>query len=117
MKEKTETIIRLNEVKKHYIMGDSTVKALDGINVEVKKGDFIVIVGPSGSGKSTMMHMVGALDLPTFGEIYLDDENIAHMDESHLAQIRGNKIGFVFQTFNLIPTLTSLENISLPMIF
>lgn len=117
MKEKSETIIRLNEVKKHYLMGNSTVKALDGINVEVKKGDFIVIVGPSGSGKSTMMHMVGALDLPTFGEIYLDNQNIAQMDESHLAQIRGSKIGFVFQTFNLIPTLTSLENISLPMIF
>ena len=112
-----DTIIRLDKVKKHYPMGDSVVKALDGVSVKIKKGDFVVIIGPSGSGKSTMMNMVGALDLPTKGEIYLDEQDIAHLDESDLAQIRGNKIGFVFQTFNLIPTLTTIENIALPMIF
>ncbi len=113
----TENLIELKKVKKYYEMGDETVKALDGINVQIKKGDFIAIVGPSGSGKSTMMNMIGALDLATEGEIYLDNEDIEDMDESELAQIRGRKIGFVFQTFNLIPTLTASENILLPMIF
>ncbi|HUW43351.1 MAG TPA: ABC transporter ATP-binding protein [Bacillota bacterium] len=112
-----ENLIELKKVKKYYEMGKETIKALDGIDVKIKKGDFIAIVGPSGSGKSTMMNMIGALDLTTKGEIYLDDENIEHMDESELAQIRGRKIGFVFQTFNLIPTLTASENIMLPMIF
>ncbi len=114
---KEKTIIELDNVKKHYIMGNSIVRALDGVNVKINQGDFVVIIGPSGSGKSTMMNMVGALDLPTEGEIYLEDEDIAHLEESDLAQIRGKKIGFVFQTFNLIPTLTTLENISLPMMF
>jgi len=112
-----QSIIELKNVEKHYIMGDDTIKALNGVDAKINKGDFVVIIGPSGSGKSTMMNMIGALDLPTIGEIYLDGQNIAHLDESNLAQIRGRKIGFVFQTFNLIPTLTSLENITLPMIF
>lgn len=112
-----QNIIELKNVAKHYEMGHDLVKALDGIDVKINQGDFIAIVGPSGSGKSTMMNMVGALDLPTKGVVYLDGEDITHFEESHLAQIRGNKIGFVFQTFNLIPTLTAAENIALPMIF
>ena len=112
-----ETIIELEDVHRYFTMGDSTVKALNGVTAKINKGDFVVIVGPSGSGKSTMMNMVGALDLATQGEIYLDGENIEDMKESELAQIRGKKIGFVFQTFNLIPTLTAKENISLPMLF
>jgi len=112
-----QTIIKLDNVHKDYKMGDSIVQAVAGINLEIKKGDFIVIIGPSGSGKSTMMNMVGALDLATEGDIFLDEQNIEHLEESELAQIRGKKIGFVFQTFNLIPTLTALENIALPMIF
>ncbi len=112
-----ENIIELQNVAKYYEMGESVVKAVDKVNINIKKGDFIVIIGPSGSGKSTMMNMIGALDLPTQGEIFLDEKNIAHLAESELAQIRGKKIGFVFQTFNLIPTLTALENITLPMIF
>jgi putative ABC transport system ATP-binding protein len=112
-----ENIIELKKVKKQYRMGEEVIRALDGIDVEIKKGDFIAIVGPSGSGKSTMMNMIGALDLATEGEIYLDNQDIEHMEESELAQIRGRKIGFVFQTFNLIPTLTALENIVLPMLF
>jgi len=112
-----ENIIELKKVKKYYEMGREVVKALDGISVEINKGDFIAIVGPSGSGKSTIMNMVGALDLATEGEVYLDGQNIEHMEESELAQIRGRKIGFVFQMFNLIPTLTVSENIMLPMIF
>jgi len=114
---KQEPIIKLDNACKYYQMGDSIVKALDGVNVEINKGDFIVIIGPSGSGKSTLMNMVGALDLTTSGEIYLDNQDIEHLEESELAQIRGSKIGFVFQTFNLIPTLNALENIALPMIF
>lgn len=112
-----QTIIELDNVHKDYEMGDSIVQAVEGINLKIKKGDFIVIIGPSGSGKSTMMNMVGALDLATKGNIFLDKQNIEHLEESELAQIRGKKIGFVFQTFNLIPTLTALENIALPMIF
>jgi len=112
-----QTVIELKNVAKHYIMGHNIVKALDGVDVKINKGDFVAIVGPSGSGKSTMMNLVGALDLPTKGEVYLDGQNIAHFEESNLAQIRGNKIGFVFQTFNLIPTLTTVENIALPMMF
>ena len=110
-------IIKLQDVKKEYLMGDSTINALDGVNVAINKGDFIAIIGPSGSGKSTMMNMVGALDMPTSGKIFLDGKNVAQMHESDLAQIRGRKIGFIFQTFNLIPTLTALENVSLPMMF
>ncbi len=116
-KMKQKTLIKLENVTKHYPMGDNIVKALDGVSTEINKGDFVIIIGPSGSGKSTMMNMVGALDLPTDGEIYLEEQNIAHLEESELAQIRGKKIGFVFQTFNLIPTLTTLENIYLPMTF
>ena len=109
--------IELKRVTKHYEMGNNIVRALDGVDVKINKGDFVVIIGPSGSGKSTMMNMVGALDLPTKGSVCLDGENIADYSESDLAQLRGRKIGFVFQTFNLIPTLTAKENIALPMMF
>lgn len=111
------TVIELKDVSKHYKMGESTVKALDEVSTKINKGDFVVIVGPSGSGKSTLMNMVGALDLATHGDIFLDGQDIEHLEESRLAQIRGRKIGFVFQTFNLIPTLTALGNVTLPMIF
>ena len=112
-----KTIIKLENVEKHYKMGNSIVKALDGISTEIQEGDFMVVVGPSGSGKSTMMNMIGALDLPTKGKIYLDGQNIENLHESTLAQIRGKKIGFVFQTFNLIPTLTAMENVMIPLVF
>ena len=111
------SIIKLNDVCKNYQMGDSVVKAVCDANLEIKKGDFVAITGPSGSGKSTMMNLVGALDLASKGDIFLDNLNIEHVSESELAQIRGRKIGFVFQTFNLIPTLTALENVTLPMMF
>jgi len=98
-------------------MGDSVVNALAGVDVEIKKGEFIAIQGPSGSGKSTMMNMVGCLDVPSKGDIHLAGENIAHMSESNLATIRGKKIGFIFQKFNLINSLSALENVALPLIF
>ncbi|MBU3906892.1 MAG: ABC transporter ATP-binding protein [Nanoarchaeota archaeon] len=113
----TKEIIHLDNTCKRYRMGNSVVEALCHVSLKIKQGDFLAIVGPSGSGKSTMMNLVGALDLPTEGEIYLEGQDIAHLHESDLAQIRGRKIGFVFQTFNLIPTLTALENVMLPMLF
>lgn len=112
-----QEIIKLEEVSKEYKMGELVVEALKEVSLEIKKGDFVSIVGPSGSGKSTIMNMIGALDLPTKGSIFLDGINIKNLNESELAQVRGKKIGFVFQTFNLIPTLTALENVMLPMMF
>jgi putative ABC transport system ATP-binding protein len=112
-----DIIIELRDVWKIYKMGKVDVNALRGMNFSVKKNEFVSIMGPSGSGKSTAVNMVGCLDIPTKGDVYLEGKNIAHLSESSLAQIRGRKIGFVFQTFNLIPTLTAKENIILPMIF
>jgi len=112
-----KTIIKLDNVWKTYKMGEVEVHALRGMNFKVEKGEFVAIMGPSGSGKSTAVNMVGALDIPTKGEIYLEHRDIAHLSESELAQIRGKKIGFIFQQFNLIPTLTAKENVMLPMIF
>lgn len=98
-------------------MGDVKVEALRGLSLDVKKHEFVAIKGPSGSGKSTAVNMVGCLDIPSTGKILLDGEDISLMGESDLAQIRGRKIGFVFQKFNLIPTLTAMENVMLPMVF
>ncbi len=114
---RNDNIIELKDVCRYYQLGDEEVKALCDVDLQIKRGDFLAIVGPSGSGKSTMMNLVGALDLSSHGDIFLDGQNIEHLPESELAQIRGKKIGFVFQTFNLIPTLNVLENIALPMIF
>lgn len=116
-KNKKEDIIRLRCVHREYKMGDSIIHAVNGVDLAISKGDFVAIIGPSGSGKSTMMNLVGALDFATTGDIFLDNINIEHLEESDLAQLRGKKIGFIFQTFNLIPTLTALENVMLPMIF
>jgi len=115
--KKSKPIIKLKDVWKVYKMGEVEVKALRGVNLEIEKGEFLAISGASGSGKSTMMNLVGCLDLPTKGEIYLDGENIAGFHESRLAQTRGRKIGFVFQQFNLIPTMNALENVMLPLAF
>jgi putative ABC transport system ATP-binding protein len=112
-----ECIIRLKDVAKYYFMGDNVVKALDGVDICINKGDFVAIMGPSGSGKSTAMNLTGSLDLATHGEIYLGEHNIETFTESELAQVRGKKIGFIFQGFNLIPNLTALENVMLPMMF
>ena len=116
MKEKP-TLIELKNVAKYYEMGENLVKALDGVDITIEEGDFVAIMGPSGSGKSTGMNLTGSLDLATKGDIYLDGENIELLGESELAQIRGKKIGFIFQQFNLIPNLTAKENVMLPMWF
>lgn len=112
-----QKIIALKNVAKYYEMGGNLVKAVDDISIDIEKGDFVAIMGPSGSGKSTTMNLVGSLDLATHGDIYLDNLDIEHLEESELAQIRGRKIGFIFQSFNLIPNLTAKENVMLPMLF
>ncbi len=112
-----ENIIELKDVARYYEMGEDTVRALDCINIKIKRGDFVAIMGPSGSGKSTSMNLIGSLDLATKGNIYLDGHDIEYLAESELAQIRGRKIGFIFQQFNLIPNLTAKENVMLPMLF
>ncbi|MFQ5531988.1 MAG: ABC transporter ATP-binding protein [Candidatus Nanoarchaeia archaeon] len=117
MPAQNKNIIELKKVAKYYEMGENIVKALDGINLTIEKGDFVAILGPSGSGKSTGMNLTGSLDLSTHGDIYLEGENIETMSESDLAQLRGKKIGFIFQQFNLIPNLTAKENVALPMLF
>lgn len=111
------TLIKLEDVHKVYDLDGVGVPAINGINVSINKGDFVALMGPSGSGKSTAMNLVGCLDLATKGEIYLGKHNIEHLPESDLAQIRGKQIGFIFQTFNLVPSLNALENVALPMIF
>lgn len=110
-------LLQLKNVWKTYKMGKGEVNALCDISLDIGKGEFITITGSSGSGKSTMMHLVGALDTPTKGQVYLDGQDISKLPESELAEIRGKKIGFVFQQFNLIATLTALENVMLPMEF
>ncbi|MFT4313360.1 MAG: ABC transporter ATP-binding protein [Candidatus Woesearchaeota archaeon] len=110
-------IIELIDVKRVYKMGKAKVFALNGVSLAVKKGEFVSIIGKSGSGKSTLVNQIGCLDLPSSGKVLLDGKNITKMSESVLAQVRGKKIGFIFQTFNLMPTLSVYENIALPMAF
>ncbi|MCS7274233.1 MAG: ABC transporter ATP-binding protein [Candidatus Bipolaricaulota bacterium] len=110
-------MIQLKNVQKVYPMGEVSVPALRGIDLTIQPGEFVAIMGPSGSGKSTLMHVLGCLDLPSGGVVQLDGHDVTKLDEDTLAQIRGKKIGFVFQTFNLIPTLTALENVELPLFF
>ena len=113
-----EEIIKLEGVWKIYNEGEENqVIALKNINLHVKEGDFISVMGPSGSGKSTGMNLIGSLDIPSKGKIFLDGHNISHLSESDLAQVRGRRIGFIFQQFNLIPNLTAKENVMLPMMF
>ncbi len=111
------SIIKLENVWKIYQMGKVNVEALRGLNLDIMKGEFVSVMGPSGSGKSTAVNMVGCLDLPTKGTVWLDGRDITTLSESELAQVRGRKIGFIFQQFNLINTLTALQNVMLPMMF
>jgi len=110
------TVVKTVELEKVYRLGEVTVHALRGVNMELKKGEFVVVMGPSGSGKTTLLNLIGALDKPTGGEVYVDGENLAVMNERELTKLRRIKVGFVFQFYNLIPVLTAFENVELPMI-
>ena len=109
--------IKLEQVNKSYLLDGLKVPAVTGISLTVDQGEFVALIGPSGSGKSTLMSLIGCLDQATSGQIYLGNQKMQQFSESDLAQIRGQKIGFIFQTFNLIPTLNALDNVALPMIF
>ena len=116
-KKEEKVVVELKNVYKIYSMGEVNVNALNGVDLKITKGEFASIMGPSGSGKSTMMHIIGALDLATSGKVFIDNIDLSTLSEDQLSVIRGKKIGFVFQDFNLIPTLTAIENVMLPMLF
>jgi putative ABC transport system ATP-binding protein len=107
-------MIEAQNVTKDYRLGATIVRALRGISLRIDSGEFVIIIGPSGSGKSTLLHILGALDHPTSGKVFVDGQDISQFDEWSLAMLRRKKMGFVFQTFNLIPTLTALENVVIP---
>ena len=112
-----ENTVRVRNLIKKYEMGTTVIEALRGTNFEIRRGEYISIMGPSGSGKSTLFNMIGGLDKPTEGRVYIDEVDIAQLDAYELAWLRCRKIGYIFQSFNLIPVMTALENVSLPMIF
>lgn len=112
-----QKVVEFINVKKIYDMGEVKVEALKGIFFEILKGDYVIIMGPSGSGKSTLLHIMGCLDRPTSGKVLIDGEDTSKMNDSKLARLRNQKIGFVFQSFNLLSKLTALENVELPMIY
>lgn len=112
-----EDVIRLENITRHYQVGTVVVKALRGLSITVKKNEFVALMGPSGSGKSTLMNLVGCLDTPTSGNYFLNGQDVSGMNDNQLADIRNKEIGFIFQTFNLLPRATALENVSLPQIY
>jgi putative ABC transport system ATP-binding protein len=112
-----DTVIEINKLARHYEMGGVTVRALDGVDLEIGRGEYVSIVGPSGSGKTTLFNMIGGLDRPTTGSVYIDGVDISQLDAYELAWLRCRKIGYIFQNFNLIQVLTALENVALPTIF
>ena len=110
-------IIRVLQVKKHFPLDGITVKALNGINLEIDEAEMVSIIGPSGSGKSTLMNLIGCLDKPTSGSIYINNKSTEKFDSNELAHLRNKEIGFIFQNFNLLPRLTALQNVELPLIY
>ena len=110
-------VVRTQQVKKVYALGDFSLQALKGVDLEVEQGEYLSIMGPSGSGKSTLFNMIGGLDKPSEGKVYIDDVDVAQLDAYELAWLRCRKIGYIFQSFNLIPVMTALENVTLPMVF
>lgn len=110
-------VIRIEKLTRFYTIGEETVRALNGINLSIQKNEYVALMGPSGSGKSTLMNIIGCLDTPTSGEYFLNGPNVAQLSDSDLAAIRNKEIGFVFQTFNLLPRLTALQNVALPLVY
>lgn len=113
----TEPLIKVTDLSRHYQMGTETVKALDTVSLQINQGEFVAIVGPSGSGKSTLMYLIGGMDRPTGGQIIVDGDEITSMDDNDLAKFRQRTVGFVFQSFNLISTLSASKNVEFPMVF
>jgi len=113
----SEVMIRTVELWKTYVMGEEEIHALRGVSFEIKRNEYVAIIGPSGSGKSTLMNMIGCLDTPSQGEYWLNGKLVSQMDDDELAYIRNKEIGFVFQTFNLLPRATALHNVELPLIY
>jgi len=112
-----EYIVRTKDLSKYYVMGGTEVRALDDVALDIRRGEYVSIMGPSGSGKSTLFNMIGGLDKPTKGTVFIDEVDMAQLTASELAFLRCRKIGYIFQTFNLIPVMTALENVTLPMVF
>jgi putative ABC transport system ATP-binding protein len=112
-----DTVIELRNLLRYYQMGDETVKALDGVDLNIRRGEYISIVGPSGSGKTTLFNLIGGLDKPTDGNVFIDGVDISQLDAYELAWLRCRKIGYIFQSFNLIQVLTAVENVALPTVF
>ena len=110
-------VIRTYDLWKTYVMGDQEINAVSGVDIEIKRGEYVAIMGPSGSGKSTLMNLIGCLDTPTKGQYYINGNLVSDMSDDELARIRNKEIGFVFQTFNLLPRATSLHNVELPLIY
>ncbi len=110
-------IISTQNITKFYQMGETTVKALDGVSLQIQKNEYIALMGPSGSGKSTLMNILGCLDTPSSGDYYLNDQLISKLNDDRLSTIRNKQIGFVFQTFNLLPRMDALDNVSLPLVY
>lgn len=110
-------IIEINALIKNYQVGTETIRALRSVSLSINKNEYVAIMGPSGSGKSTLMNIIGCLDTPTGGDYILNSTNVSHLEDDQLAEIRNKEIGFVFQTFNLLPRYTALENVSLPLIY
>jgi len=110
-------VIRTYDLWKTYIMGDQEINAVSGLDIEIRRGEYVAIMGPSGSGKSTLMNLIGCLDTPTAGQYYINGNLVSEMSDDELARIRNKEIGFVFQTFNLLPRATSLHNVELPLIY
>lgn len=112
-----EPLIKISNIKRNFILGNETVYVLKGIDLEIKKGEYVALMGPSGSGKSTLMNLLGCLDTPTSGSYILNGQDVSKMHDDNLAEIRNQEIGFVFQTFNLLPRTTALDNVALPMVY
>src|SRR3984885_5187047 len=117
IRPKREVVIQIEGITKEYVMGESVIQALRGVDLFIRRNEYLAVMGPSGSGKSTLMNMLGCLDTPSSGRYEFNGKDVASMEDDELAEIRNREIGFVFQTFNLLPRSTSLQNVELPLVY